>query len=279
MAGNDPFKAVYHRLLKRGVPKVLFIGTSHVERLGQFAKSSYTPMKYTMLLGNAYFMGVGGSKWWNLRQLLNGEELPENKQFLGDQWLEFHSRKFHPHFVTIVAGGNDADDMNSALVTLWESNMSLSDKRIEAGRMMKVWYDALTPTIDEFFNELQEHIPGCVLKYTPIMQRPYWTQRARHFARWLDHYVLAKIGKTYGIKELPVRKLYKLQNLCRPAPTYVDDMMPGMLQNDDVHLSYWGNRVFTMCVYLPIIHRWLSYFNMSPALTDPEGFWRNEASQ
>ena len=273
MGGNDPYKVVHHRLQRYGIPNVLFIGTSHVERLKTFAKNSNTPPKYNRLLSNSYYMGVGGSKWWNLAKYLNGEDLPENKEYLSDQWLEYHSTKFHPHFVTIVCGGNDADDMNSALLDLWESDISLAEKRVQSGILMKTWYDALTPCINEFFEELMQHIPGCVIRYTPILQRPYWQQRARHFARWLDHYVLAKIGKTFGIKESPVRKLYKLPTLVRPKACFVDDMMPGFLNSDDVHLSTWGNRLFVMCAMMPILHKWLHYFETSPALRDPKAFW------
>ena len=128
----------------------------------------------------------------------------KKREELGDQWLDFHASRFHPHFVLITAGENDADDMNSVLGNLWESNLSLSEKRITDGKMMKTWYDAICKSIDEFFNELLEHIPGCVIRYTPILMCPWWSQRVRHFARWLDHYVLAVIGKTYNIKELPL---------------------------------------------------------------------------
>ncbi len=168
--------------------------------------------------------------------------------------------------MTVVCGGNDANDMNSALLELWDSNKSASEKRIESGTLMKLWYDALTPSIDEFSDELQQHIPGCVIRYTPILQRPHWLQRSRHFPRWLDHYIVVKIGKVYGIKQSPVRKLYVLPKLGKPSATYVDDILPGMLNNDDVHLSVWGNRVFTMCAVMPLMHKWISYFEPSPDL-------------
>ena len=94
--------------------------------------------------------------------------------------------------------------------------------------------------------------------------------------RWLDHYVLAKIGKSFGIKETPVRKLYKLVNVVRPSTGFVDDMMPGLLKTDDVHLSAWGNHVFVMCAMMPLLHKWLQYFENSPALRNPEAFWSGE---
>ena len=80
MGGNDPFKIVYHLLLKRGIPNVLFIGTFHVEHLKTFAQSKYTPMKYSKLLSCSRFMGVSGTKWWCIKEHLNCEDLPEKKR-------------------------------------------------------------------------------------------------------------------------------------------------------------------------------------------------------
>ena len=70
-----------------------------------------------------------------------------------------------------------------------------------------------------------------------------------------------------------MRKLYKQEKLYRPCPTYMDDVMPSLLRNDDTHLSLWGYRVYTMSVFMPLIHKWLSFFATSPALGDPVGFW------
>ena len=156
--------------------------------------------------------------------------------------------------------------------------MTLSEKRIRAGKLMKQWYDALTKCIDEFFEELIEHVPGCVIRYTPILQRPWWIQRAQHFPRWLDHYVTGIINKLYKIKEISMRKLYKQEKLYRPCPSYVDDVMPCLLRNDDTHLSTWGYRMYTMSVFMPLLHKWLEYFARSPALRDPTGFWEAYAA-
>ena len=81
-----------------------------MESLQSFMKNGTTPMKYGKLLSNARFMGVGGSKWWNITKYLNGEDMPEKKEYLSDQWLHYHSSNFHPHLVTVVCSGNGADD-------------------------------------------------------------------------------------------------------------------------------------------------------------------------
>ena len=70
--------------------------------------------------------------------------------------------------------------------------------------------------------------------------------------------------------------MYRQERLIRPSPNFVDDVMPVLLNRDDTHLSCWGNRVYTMAVFMPLLHKWLSYPSKEEMKKGVEAVWGKE---
>ncbi len=81
---------------------------------------------------------------------------------------------------------------------------------------------------------------------------------ANKFAKWLNHLVTAKAGAQYNIKDLKLRHLYRYQRRLKAKYHTKEEVLPGLLEHDDTHLSTWGYRVFTMSAFLPLIDKWYS---------------------
>ena len=237
---------------------MLFIGSSHVRRLGTFATGRTTPRRYKKLLENSKFLGIGGAKWWTLHNNLDGQELPRGKRHLGNMWEQYQNSMYHPHFVVCLGGGNDTEDLDLFLKHHLATKTSQYDKRLFARSTMTTWYNDLTPEIDQFFEKLQKQVPGCEMKYISIFERPWWGFHARKFAHWLNHYVLGVLGRHYRIKELKVPLLFRYQRRIEHRKMPRDDILPGLLELDDVHLSSWGMRALTTSAMSPLLHKWFA---------------------
>ena len=75
---------------------------------------------------------------------------------------------FHPHYVTLLVGSNDVDDLDTYKKHIWFTTIDASERRKRAIKAMNEWIEALTPFIDDFLVELDNRIPGCSVKYVPI---------------------------------------------------------------------------------------------------------------
>ena len=171
--GEDPFNTVKHKFRRTGPPKVLFIGSSHVARLAKFSSNRYTPLKYGNMLSRSEFMGVGGVKWHNLETSLNGNPPPE-KAHLDHLWSSYHNKNFHPNYVVLMVGSNDVDDFGTYCDYLRCTINGQDNKRDAVAKTMTDWYNALELKVESFLNDLQLHIPGCIIKYIPIINHPWW---------------------------------------------------------------------------------------------------------
>ena len=161
---------------------MLFVGSSHVAWLEKFRNDRHTPKKFKNLLRHTQYLGVGGVKWWCLKNNLKGIGLPDHKQHLGNQWLNFRASNFHPHYVCLWVGSNDDDKVDTMTKYVWFSNKP-EDRREKVIDMMNKWFEALTPHIDEFLIELSIRPPGSSIKYIPIFPRPWWSPYTHRFAQ------------------------------------------------------------------------------------------------
>lgn len=149
---------------EHGHPNVLFIGSSHVERMQYFVEDCNTPDKYRDLLATSHFMGVGGMKWTNIHKWLNGVDLPEHKQHLGDLFGIYHCSHFHPHFVCLIVGSNDTDDVNTFCNEYKRLYSDEEDLTKKLNAYMNRWLSELAEFVESFFDELIENIPGCLIR-------------------------------------------------------------------------------------------------------------------
>ena len=168
--GHRPLYHFRNHLKTYGAPNILFIGSSHMRRWGNFAQGRITPRQYKSLLRNSEFLGIRGAKWWSLHNNLEGCELPRDKKNQGNMWQTYQDSKFHPHFVVCLGGGNDTEDLDLFFKHHLATKTSQYDKRLFVRTTMTTWYNDLTPEIDQFFAKLQHQIPGCELKYIAIFE-------------------------------------------------------------------------------------------------------------
>ena len=95
------------------------------------------------MLERTYQIGIGGIKWWNLKDQLKGIGLPSSKQHLGNQWLHYLKNGFHPNFTVIWVGSNDVDDLDRATRDAWFSEPDPKKQRPKVMDIMNEWFDLL----------------------------------------------------------------------------------------------------------------------------------------
>ena len=111
-------------------------------------------------------------KWHNLEDTLNGNP-PPDKAHLGHLWDKYHSKKFHPHYVILFVGSNDVDNLGTYCNYLRCVNKTQESKQESVAQALDDRYYALVPKIESFLCNLQLHIPGCIIRYIPIVNRPW----------------------------------------------------------------------------------------------------------
>ena len=151
-------------LKEYGSPRVLAVGDSHMPRLDTFLKDPHTPDKYCKMLPNLHCTAVGGAKWWNCDDLLNGIGLPPHKSHLANQWNNLITTDFKAEVILLSLGGNDADDAENMANQLYKAHFK--DPRVR--RLFKSrlddWFEQLTPKI-EFLQILTDRVPGIKIRY------------------------------------------------------------------------------------------------------------------
>ena len=75
----DPFIRYVNLASPGGLPSILLLGDSQIARWHQFAKDPECPDEYRNFLKGLHFIGVGGSKTWNLLNYIEGIGLPPKK--------------------------------------------------------------------------------------------------------------------------------------------------------------------------------------------------------
>ncbi len=87
-------------------------------RMAEFLRDKHTPEHCKQMMPYVYPLAVGGSKWWNCDQMLNGVNLPPHKREFGDQWNEYHASGYHPNYVVLSLGSNDSDRLFCSTETM-----------------------------------------------------------------------------------------------------------------------------------------------------------------
>ena len=226
------------------------------------------------MLHHTYYMGLGGAKWWGLKDHLKGIGLPKGKEYLKNQWLPYRLSGFHPHYTVLWIGSNDVDDLDTLTKHVWFTTEDPSQRREKVVNVMNEWFDALTPLIDEFLLELTFRIPGCVIKYIPIFPRPWWSPYAHRFAHSLDKYILLKAGRDYRIRSLPVRRLFSHYKQIPIIKDLRDIVHPGLTEQDDTHLSSWGYQIFVLNMMSPLLH---NFHDIREEVQISENMWEEMA--
>ena len=192
-------------------------------------------------------MGVGGVKIWELRDQIQGIGLPKHKEHLGNQWGRLLETKFKPEAITSCIGSNDVDDFElhcrkyrRHMLDPWYYDRLVN-------RDLQAWYLDLREHIVEIMELIVNAFTGVPILYLSILPRPWWGKHSRTLARYIDNYFLKKFDGMLLRLDLPDVYVYKREYMTK-GYEYRDDVMPGLLDYDRVHLNEKGYHLLTESV-------------------------------
>ena len=157
----------------------------------------------------------------------------------------------------INLGANDVDVFQQELS---ERDQHVNDRDIfwrKADRDMHDFFNYLKIKVLAVMRFLRNNLPCTQFLYVKINPRPWWGEHARRLARWLDYFVIATLRRRYNIrvKDIWIREVYK-DHSCLG-----NEVMPGMMKTDMVHLNAFGNRGFVSAIMRPLLAMWVSKVN------------------
>ncbi len=197
----------------------------------------------------SYFTGVGGTTWSRIEGPLKGKGLNQNQAYLGDQWSELLRVNFKPRYIVILCGSNDTDQFQSTIShtsKTWPKHMYWK----YANKKLNAEYERITRRIDDVLLFLHRAFPEAKFLYSKILPRYWWCHHTRMLARWLDHYVVCRLKKTYKVKEIWARDVFK-------NPFHLSECVEfGMLKTDTIHLNENGNKALISAIMKPLLHQW-----------------------
>ncbi len=217
-----------HRVCQREDPPTLYVGASHINHLKTH---------------------VGGTTWSLLEGHLKGDGLNDNQTYLGDQWSQLLDSGFKPKFIVILCGSNDTDKFQNSM----EQNAKKWPKSIYwkyVDKKTKAAYKRITKKIDEVLLFLHTAFPEARLLYSKILPRCWWCNHTRTLARWLDHYIVSKLHRTYKVKEIWAKDVFKSHYQFMGCVEF------GMLETDMIHLNQYGNRALISAIMKVPLHLW-----------------------
>ncbi len=236
-------------LTVKGGPPTLYVGASHVNHLKSFLQQHQLSENASIAFSRSYFAGVGGTTWSLIEPHLKGQGLNQNQAYLGDQWSELIKTGFTPKYIVLVCGSNDTDKFQNSIeqnARSWPKSMhwKYANKKLNAA------YERITKKIDSVLLFLHTAFPEAKFLYSKILPRCWWGHHARMLARWLDHYVVCRLKRTYKVKEIWARDVFK-------QPFHLTECVEfGMLKTDMVHLNENGNRALISAIMKPLLHQW-----------------------
>ena len=238
-----------------GRPQMLFIGASHVTHLESFVKNKNTPLKYSYLFRNTFFLGVGGTKWETCLRHFQGLDLTTNNKHLGNQWRKYYISPINPRYTIIILGSNSVDVYDKKIKRMKNNEkMSCDEFWQKAKDEQEDKLEELKPKIREVLYTIKANAPYSELIYMQIIPRAGWHPLSRDLARKIDKYIVFGLKSRYHIKDFRARDLFETKKFNDTLSP-----MPGMLNTDEVHMNGYGHRALIRSMAGLITHKWLNF--------------------
>ena len=232
-------------------PPTLYLGSSHITRLQQYATNQIKSPRVRSRFERAMYLGVGGTGWRKCRKHFRGEGLSKRQQHLGNQCQDLVSLVTKPKYCVIALGSNDVDLFHRRLVNVHIRALSHESYKDRAESLLKTEYEELRDIICDVLQEFVDTMPETSFLYIKILPRPWWGTYARRLAKWLDYLVLCGLRKRFKIREIWARELYTQRKYMAGEHVHY-----GMLRTDVVHLNQYGYRALTSAIMRPLLHMW-----------------------
>ena len=250
-AGPNPYSQVGIQLEINGYPRVLAIGASHITHWKTYSKPINSLDGGDKRLENFRFVGVGGARLDNMLDWIQGVKLPKKKKRLGNQWRRMLNNNYRPDFICLMIGSNTVDfaDRKFKAILAKQNNFHAAQRAIEKekSKIFAREYGNQSKII-EFIRYYFEHTRIC---YPYITPRPWWGMHARELASWLDFHMTRSIEagmKVFKIPEMYIERRTTMSKL----HGFKDDIVPGLLDSDDIHLNAMGYHVLTRSILVPL---------------------------
>ena len=255
-----------------GGPSVLLFGSSHVLHLKSFLRQPKIEDKYLNTTKNFAFVGVGGSTFEMIEKHIHGEELSQYQAYLGSQWPEYKASPHVPTFTAILLGCNEVDQFDRDIKAKSRKYRNMRKLHwLEAKMELNAAFQRIKGHIDSVLSFLLRELPGTTLLYMKILPRFWWSNHARKLARWIDFYILVRVRQR---RHIHIREIW-LREVFATHYHFEEQVMPGMIKTDCVHLNPNGNRALIYGMSRPLLHMWrarcrqnysCSYYGKSPKL-------------
>ena len=252
--GMDKARGGYGVANLVGPPNILFIGSSHIDHM-RYLQPIHAdfPSLPKWFISSSVFAGVGGLKWWLVDTELYGSfRDPRKAQKYGNQWEQFESNHTTPDAAVFINGSNDTDDFHSHDFKL-RHDLSKEDYVMQSAIDMELWLAQLCPVIEKTITNISHDLSRTKLYYIPIIPRSYWNKPARDFGNKLDYYIKKTLSREHNItvNALELPSLFK--NKCTTYKYIYQDVIPGFLQSDNLHLNQWGYEALIRDLTVPIM--------------------------
>ena len=116
-------------------------------------------------------------------------------------------------------------------------------ERVMNRNLNEVYMD-LREHLVEIFELITDAFAGVPILYLNILPRPWWGRHSRLLASYIDFY----ISKTFDgmVMRVDLNDVYCMKKMfMRRSTGFRDNVMPGMLDYDRVHLNHFGYNLLT----------------------------------
>ena len=237
-----------------GKPQMLIIGASHVKHLESFVNSKNTPFKYSLPFRKTFFLGVGGTKWETCLHHFQGKKLTTNNKHLGDQWRKFYDTKISPDYTIILLGSNSIDEFDRDIIQLKKRKKEMTTREFwkEGRSMLDAKLETLKQRINEALYVFKCNATRSEMMYLQILPRNWWHPLSLKLACKVDKYIIFGLKRRYRVKDFRPKLLFPDKKFNPQG-----DIMPGMLNTDEIHLNGYRNRALISCLIGSIVQKWL----------------------
>ncbi len=249
--GPDPYQQFSAQLNANGYPRMLAVGDSHITPWATYSRSKRAITGDRIKLLNSRFVGVGGAKYCNVVNWIQGINLPPHKRKLGNQWQELVNTGFDPQFIFVSIGSNSVDDADRKAKSLLKRYRHYPTAQAKIKKEMAKLFVEFNGQQRKLVRFIRLWIPNSRLCYLYITPRPWWSHYARELASTLDYYMTRFIErrvKVYTMKELYVNER---KNMTRKAG-FIDNIIKGLTDADHVHLNRLGYHIVTRKVMVSL---------------------------
>ena len=202
------------------MPAALLVGDSHIDYYRQWWQKYEQAEDDLLCKERAVFVSASDATWSNMKDRLQGINLPRHQKARGDQWTRLTQSSFNPRFIVICLGTNDINGILRKLVKLRRSTSGYQEYKRLQYKILIQGLANMQKGCKELICFLKHAYPDARLLLMGNYKRNWWSLSEIHLMMCMGLYINKIIKAKVIDMNKKVPKAFRWDGICRRSYTF-----------------------------------------------------------